>query len=104
MSLKKYPGKFYEEPLDGFFILCRERGDVIMWHVPFRKSLMRGSQKHLAVKRDHGVPIAKLNFIKNRGQICPLFDFIYLLSFSFIASKKFLIVSFFSVFAFASTM
>ena len=75
-----------------------------MWHVPFRKSLMRGSQKHLAVKRDHGVPIAKLNFIKNRGQICPLFDFIYLLSFSFIASKKFLIVSFFSVFAFASTM
>lgn len=71
MSLKKYPGKFYEEPLDGFFILCRERGDVIMWHTPFRKSLMRGSQKHLAVKRDHGVPIAKLNFIKNRGQIVP---------------------------------
>lgn len=35
---------------------------------------MRGSQKHLAVKRGHGVPIAKINFIKNRGQIlvCPL--------------------------------
>lgn len=42
IGAKKYPGKFYEEPLDGFFILCRERGDVIMWHVPFRKSLMRG--------------------------------------------------------------
>lgn len=76
IGAKKYPGKFYEEPLDGFFILCRERGDVVMWHVPFRKSLMRGSQKHLAVKLDHGVPIAKLNFIKNRGQICPLFHFL----------------------------
>lgn len=41
-SPKNIPEKFYEEPLDGFFILCRERGDVIMWHVPFRKSLMRG--------------------------------------------------------------
>ena len=31
-SHKKYPGKFYEEPLDGFFILCRERGgDVVMY-------------------------------------------------------------------------
>lgn len=86
MSLKKYPGKFYEEPLDGFFILCRERGDVVMWHVPFRKSLMRGSQKHLAVKRDHGVPIAKLNFIKNRGQILSPIRF-YLLAFFFIHCK-----------------
>ena len=49
-------------------------GYVPMWHVPFRRSLMRGAQKVLAVKRDHGVPIAKINFIKNRGQIlvCPL--------------------------------
>jgi len=30
IGAKKYPGKFYEEPLDGFFILCRERGDVVM--------------------------------------------------------------------------
>jgi hypothetical protein len=25
-SLKNILEKFYEEPLDGFFILCRERG------------------------------------------------------------------------------
>ena len=76
-SLKNILEKFYEEPLVGFFILCRERGDVIMWHVPFRKSLMRGSQKHLAVKRGYGVPIAKLNFIKNRGHNMPPIYFQY---------------------------
>lgn len=87
MSLKKYPGKFYEEPLDGFFILCRERGDVIMWHVPFRKSLMRGSQKHLAVKLDHGVPIAKLKLLKIGDKFCPLFDFILFTYFLFMHCK-----------------
>ena len=86
MSLKNIPEKFYEEPLDGFFILCRERGDVVMWHVPFRKSLMRGSQKHLAVKGGHGVPIAKLNFIKNRGHNYAPY-FIFLLAFFFIHCK-----------------
>lgn len=29
------------------------------------------SLKHLAVKKAHGVPIAKLKLIKNRGQIMP---------------------------------
>lgn len=30
-SPKNILEKFYEEPLDGFFILCSERGDVIMY-------------------------------------------------------------------------
>lgn len=58
------------------------------------------SLKHLAVKKAHGGPIAKLKLIKNRGQIMPPTS----LYFSFIAERKFLIVSFFSVFAFASTI
>lgn len=29
-SLKNILEKFYEGPLDGFFILCRERGDQVM--------------------------------------------------------------------------
>lgn len=63
------------------------------------------SLKHLAVKKAHGGPIAKLKLIKNRGQIMPptsSMKFNYY--FSFIAERKFLIVSFFSVFAFASTI
>ena len=44
-SLKKYPGKFYEEPLEGSSF-CVGRGGcdyVPMWHVPFRNPLMRGA-------------------------------------------------------------
>lgn len=47
-SLKNILEKFYEGPLDGFFILCRERGwlgngYIPMWYGPFRKSLSRGA-------------------------------------------------------------
>lgn len=68
------------------------------------------SLKHLAVKKAHGGPIAKLKLIKNRGQIMPptssmkFYLVVSYLYFSFIAERKFLIVSFFSVFAFASTI
>ena len=37
MSLKNILEKFCKEPLDGFFILCMERGDVIM--CPFGRCL-----------------------------------------------------------------
>lgn len=35
------------------------------------EELIMRSLRGLAVKRGHGVPIAKLNFIKNRGHIMP---------------------------------
>lgn len=86
-SHKNILKKFYEEPLDRFFILCGEGGVVInslimssitgfilelavkLW--PFMGAFNARSLKHLAVKKAHGVPIAKLKLIKNRGQIMP---------------------------------
>jgi hypothetical protein len=37
----------------------------------FQEELKERFLWELAVKRGHGVPIAKLNFIKNRGHIMP---------------------------------
>jgi len=45
---KNIPEKFYEEPLDGFFILCRERGDVAC---AFQEELKERFLWELAVKR-----------------------------------------------------
>lgn len=42
---------------------------VKLW--PFMGAFNARSLKHLAVKKAHGVPIAKLKLIKNRGQIMP---------------------------------
>lgn len=54
---------------------CVERGgdqvmDIYTYVVwAFQEVLIMRSLRGLAVKRGHGVPIAKLNFIKNRGHI-----------------------------------
>lgn len=64
-------------------------GDWIYTYVvwAFHEELITRSLRGLAVKRGHGVPIAKLNFIKNRGQIMSPIRF-YLLAFFFIHCKQ----------------
>ncbi len=49
-SLKKYPVKFYEEPLDRFFILCGERG---MWLCTY---VACAFQEELKVIGSSGIP------------------------------------------------
>lgn len=49
-SHKKYPGKFYEEPLDRFFILCGERG---MWLCTY---VACAFQEELKVIGSSGIP------------------------------------------------
>ncbi len=41
--------------------------DIYLCGMGLSGSPYKGSLRGLAVKRGHGVPIAKLNFIKNRG-------------------------------------
>lgn len=87
MSLKKYPGKFYEEPLDGFFILCRERGGGCGYVAcAFQEELNARFSKTSSSKTGPRWPYRKIKIIKNRGQNLSPIRF-YLLAFFFIHCK-----------------
>lgn len=62
IGAKKYPGKFYEEPLDGFFILCRERGGCGYVACAFQEELNARFSKTSSSKRGPRCPYRKIKF------------------------------------------
>lgn len=63
-SPKNILEKFYEEPLDGFFILCRERGMWLCTHVActFQEELNARSPKSPCSKKGPRCPYRKIKF------------------------------------------
>lgn len=63
-SLKKYPVKFYEEPLDRFFILCRERGMWLCTYMAcaFQEELNARFSKTSSSKTGPRCPYRKIKF------------------------------------------